>query len=1176
MSRLSLTSSSSRRFASLGRTIRTIRTLLLVGLAIGGAAAVSAQEVKPVKIPDLWKAAPGSGYVWYRCWFEAPASWKGRELKLFAECADDAREMVVGGKKVGVAGAMPPAYRSGLGEPDTFAVPADVVRFGGPTLVAFRVFLDQERRTGFNVAAPTIFAGDEAIRLDGSWQSKPGDDGQFGAATDVTAAPAEFTFKQRVSSEEANRLRKKLSGEEGPRTPQESLARFKTPDDLQVELVLSEPEIGQPLQISWDERGRMWVVQFRQYPNPAGLKMVSRDKFLRAVYDRVPPAPPNHFKGADRVSIHEDVDGDGKFDKHKTFVDGLSLVSSVALSPTGVWVLNPPYLLFYPDLNQDDVPDGDPQVHLDGFGIEDSHSIANHLRWGPDGWLYAGQGSTVSGTIRRPGLDKTTQNSMGQLIWRYHPATKRYEVFAEGGGNTFGVEIDSQGRVFSGHNGGDTRGFHYVQGGYFQKGFGKHGSLSNPYSFGYFPQMAHHSVPRFTHTFVIYDDPALPPPYRGRLFGVEPLQGRVVYSDIAPDRSSFKTKDLGHVLTTDDTWFRPVDIKTGPDGNLYVADMYEQRIDHASHYQGRVTPESGRVYRLKAKGSTPPPKFDYAKASTADLVQTLQNPYRWHRQTALRLLGAKRDAAALPLLRKALETPNQPHAVDLLWGFVASGGLDEAASLALLGHEDPFVRLWTARIVADEGKVTRAQRDRLAELAYRDPDVQVRSQLAASARRLPAADCLAIVRQLATRGEDVQDIHIPLLVWWAIEAKAETDRDAITELFRDPATWGLPLMREHVEQRLMRRYAMTGARKDLLVCAKLLELAPTAEDQRRLMAGFEEAYQGRSLAGLPDELVKAIAKSGGASLPLRLRQGEAAAIDESLKLVADAKADAKQRRQLIEVFGQAPQAAAVTPLLAVVRDAKDESLRSAALTALLAYDEPRIGQTVVELHGHLPNESRAVAQSLLASRKAWASQFVAAVDAGKIPREQVPLAAVKKLLLRPDPQLAAAVKKVWGEVQGETTAAMRAQVDQLADAILQGSGNPYNGKQLYAASCGKCHRLFEDGGRIGPDLTSYKRDDLKRMLLNVVNPSAEIREGFENYVVVTGDGRTLNGFIVDQDSQIVSLRGADGQTVVIPRDDVEELKAVTTSLMPEGLLKDLSEQQVRDLFAYLRATQPLP
>ena len=189
------------------------------------------------------------------------------------------------------------------------------------------------------------------------------------------------------------------------------------------------------------------MVQYLQYPFPAGLKMVSHDGVWRAVYDKVPPPPPHHFRGKDKITIHEDTDGDGVFDRHKTFLDGLNIVTALARGRGGVWVLNPPYLLFYPDRNNDDVPDGDPEVHLQGFGLEDTHSVVNSLCWGPDGWLYAAQGSTVTGHVTRPGLDagKEPHHSMGQLIWRYHPETRRYEVFAEGGGNAFGVEIDAKG-----------------------------------------------------------------------------------------------------------------------------------------------------------------------------------------------------------------------------------------------------------------------------------------------------------------------------------------------------------------------------------------------------------------------------------------------------------------------------------------------------------------------------------------------------------------------------------------------------------------------------------------------------------------------------------------------------------------------------------------------------------
>jgi putative membrane-bound dehydrogenase-like protein len=198
--------------------------------------------------------------------------------------------------------------------------------------------------------------------------------------------------------------------------------------------------------------------------------MISRDKYYRSHYDKIPPAPPNHDRGADIISIHEDTNGDGIYDRHKVFVDGLNMANAVVRGRGGVWVMNSPYLLFYPDANGDDIPDGPPVVHLAGFGLEDSHSTANGLVWGPDGWLYGAQGSTTSCRVRRPGLDPEDSPGVyfeGCMVWRYQPETRAFEIFAEGGGNTFGLEFDAQGRLYSGHNGSGTRGWHYVQGGFY-------------------------------------------------------------------------------------------------------------------------------------------------------------------------------------------------------------------------------------------------------------------------------------------------------------------------------------------------------------------------------------------------------------------------------------------------------------------------------------------------------------------------------------------------------------------------------------------------------------------------------------------------------------------------------------------------------------------------------------
>jgi putative heme-binding domain-containing protein len=1137
---------------------------------------------KEVVVPDEWKKAPAGekGFLWYRAKVAVPTDWRGRTFELVVEAVDDAREFYFNGQKVGGLGDFPPTYRSGLGETIRLAIPAEAVKHGSENVVAIRV-CTIESRSGFNVAAPVLFAGDGAIRLAGKWETANGDD--LAWAKSEPAAGKTPAFAKVESAADVEASLRKLSDEDRPLSPAESLARMKTPADLQVELVLSEPQIGQPLSMKWDHRGRLWVMNYLQYPNPAGLTMVSRDKFLRSVYDKVPPPPPNHFRGADKITIHEDTDGDGRLDKHSTFLEGLSLASSFEFGRAGLWVLNPPYLLFYPDANGDDVPDGDPAVHLEGFGIEDSHSITNNLRWGPDGWLYATQGSTVTGDVRlhasqRPPGDKTPPvHSMGQLVWRYHPERKQYEIFAEGGGNAFGVEIDAKGRIFSGHNGPNTRGFHYVQGGYLQKGFGKHGELSNPFTFGYFEAMAHHDVPRFSHTFVIYEATALPTAYHGRLFGVVPLLSHVVMSEVSPDRSSFKTKDVGYALESSDPWFRPVDIQVGPDGAIYVADFYEQRIDHASHYQGRIHRESGRIYRLRARSQSAVSKpIELSGRDSGELLTMLANPNKSIRQAVQRELLTRDDKFYMSQAASDLLAAEGQEALELLWALNPCSWLTDQRTIDLLAIDDPYVRLWAVRLACDDREVSQALANKLADLAYREPHVEVRSQLACSARRLPAAQSLPIVKNLCKRSEDAADIHIPLLLWWAIEAKADKDRDAVLALFEDQAFWEQPLVKGTILERLMRRYAATGERKDLVTCARLLELAPSKELAGKLMAGLEAAYEGRTLANVPDELVSAMAKAGATSPTLRLRQGDAAAVAEALKTIADESADASKRQSLVVLFGTINQPSCVSVLLDVVAKSRSDALRAAALASLQAYHDPRIGPAVLGFYPTMPEQVRETAQSLLSSRQEWAEAFLAAVDAGSIEKGTIAEGTVRKLMLYESPRLAELCKKHWGELSGPAPDALRAEIERMIGTIGSGSGNPYQGKQLFATSCGKCHVLFGQGGRIGPDLTGYKRDDLRGMLLNVIHPSAEIREGFENYIVRTEDGRVLTGFIADQDANVIVLRGADGQNLSLSRDEIADLRASRESLMPAGQLKAWSDQQVRDLFAYLRATQPLP
>jgi putative heme-binding domain-containing protein len=525
-------------------------------------------------------------------------------------------------------------------------------------------------------------------------------------------------------------------------------------------------------------------------------------------------------------------------------------------------------------------------------------------------------------------------------------------------------------------------------------------------------------------------------------------------------------------------------------------------------------------------------------------------------------------------LRKQVENNTGQLALESLWALNLSGGFDDEFALKTLDHADPFVRMWAVRLLCDQQNVSSAVAQKLTVLAADEPNVEVRAQLACSAKRLLTEDALAIVRQLLVRNEDMADKRIPLLLWWALESKCE-DRDAVVNFFNDPAVWQQPLVQSNILDRVMRRYAASGSRQDLLICAKLLRLSPGPEQTARLMAGFEEAFKGRSLATLPDELLEAMAKSGYKSLALGVRRGDAAAVAEAIREIRDPSVDIETRREYLEIFGEVKQAKILPILLDQIADARDTALHKPALAAMQQFEDPAIADEVIGRLNSFDDQTRPAALELLSSRPAWAESLLDAVDVGKVSKNSLPQDVVRKIKTYKEKSIVALTKKLWGGERVATTAEMQVKIKHYADAVRNGTGDPYEGRTLFTGRCAVCHTLFGQGGQIGPNLTSYKRDDLDTMLLNIVNPSAEIREGYENYMVDTKDGRTLSGFLVDKDNQVVVLRGLDGVNQVLPKDQVVQMKSTGISLMPEGLLDSLDDQKVRDLFAYLRSSQPL-
>jgi putative membrane-bound dehydrogenase-like protein len=942
-------------------------------------------------------------------------------------------------------------------------------------------------------------------------------------------------------------------------------------DGLEVKLVASEPEIRQPLTMSFDDKGRMWVIQYLQYPAPAGLKPVKVDQYLRTVYDRVPEPPPKGPKGADRITILSDPDEKGHYRKAKDFMGGLNLASGMCLGRGGVYVLQAPYLLFYPIRDGEDAPAGDPEVLLSGFGMEDAHAVANSLQWGPDGWLYGAQGSTVTAHVR--GLE------FQQGIWRYHPVTKEFELFAEGGGNTWGLDFDAHGNVIAGTNWGGFAMLHQVQGAYYIKGFGKHGPLHNAHSYGYFD---HVPITGFkgghvTCGGIIYQGGALPERFNDAYIAGNLLSNSLYWYTLDRKGSTFTSKFAGDFLVANDTWFRPIDCLTGPDGALYVADWYDKRANHVDPID-TWDRSNGRIYKVETKGAKAGAPIDppLGKRSSKELVALLDNPNSWWSGEARRILGERRDASVVPLLRKMVLENKGKLALESLWALYVSGGFDEDFAGALLDHANEDVRTWAIRLVGDSKKVPSGFRDQLVSLARSEKSATVRCQLACSCKRLPGPDCLPIVRQLLLRDEDASDLYIPMLLWWAIEDNAISDRDLVISLLDSPAVWRAPIVSRFIVERLARRYMDEGGTADMNACARLLAAAPGQAETDLLLRGMDTALEGRRLVKAPAALQTALTDlrrkrpSELTLLRLAVRLGGADAYEQALREAGDAKAPDADRIALIDLLGQTDKAECVPTLLKTLVEAKSDALRAAVLSALQPFADPQIAVDVLSQYPKYSADLKGRALSLLCGRAASGLELLKAVDAGRIVPRDIPLDQLRRLAEFKDERLDPLIAKHWGKITPATTGEKLTQIRNLGATLSKGIGDRIAGKAIFTKNCATCHTLFGEGGKIGPDLTGADRKNRVYLMTQIVDPSAIIRQEFLAYIVNTKDGRALTGLMVESTPETVTLVDAKNVRSVLRRDQIDEMKASPVSLMPEKLLEPLDDKQLRDLFAYLQ------
>lgn len=991
-------------------------------------------------------------------------------------------------------------------------------------------------------------------------------------------------------------------------SPADAVRRMQPADGFEVQLVASEPEVLQPIFVKFDDRGRLWTIQYLQYPNPEGLQRVKVDRWSRTIYDKIPDPPPRGPRGADKISVLIDKDLDGHADVVKDVITGLNLCTGLEFGHGGLFVLQVPYLLFYPDRNGDDVIDGDPEVLLSGFGMEDAQSFANHLTWGPDGWLYGVNGSTTTCRIR--GLE------FQQGVWRYHPRTKEFELFCEGGGNLYGLTFDAEGNLIYTGNGGYLA-FHALQGAYYLKTFGKHGPLHNPYAYGYFTDLqkqgAVPGAPSTGGTIYLAAQPtattaprtAFPAPFQNSLISGNFLGHSISWWKLSPQGATYAAKHQGLLVDSRDPWCCPTDLCLGPDGAIYWCDFYDQRTAHPDP-DAQWDRTNGRIYRIVAKGMANSTPVKLREMASAELVGQLGQP-GWHADRARQILAERRDSSVWPdLVRIATAAKDPLQTLQALWALQVSGGLTDDLNRQLLDHTAPSVRRWAVRLLGDAKQVSAASAERLVKLAEQEDDITVRCQLAATAKRQPKLS-LPILWGLLDKTPQQVDPYLSLMIWWGLESQAIDQHEVIVRRLGQKDKYTQAAYQFQIEK-LVRRYAAEGRRAGYDACAALLLDGNCPPDFHQKLEAALRAGLGERAQALPEigqgDLLAAFGTQGDKALnptaqpprhpvepvkgPLltiiqqRFQQdshsanidyialltGEPGLQQAFLKQFADGDLAAKKARLgVLEAYGTSDCVPLVLPLV-------DSDLRLPALRVLARFDHPDIVPRLLAQYPKWNADEKRAVQDLCLRRTSGTLALLTLVDEQKLPPAELSLDQLRLVALHGDEKLNALVRKHWGNLQPGTSEEKLATVRRFKNDLRSAGGNAAQGKLLFTKHCATCHKLFNEGGVVGPDLSPANRGDRDFLLVSIVDPSSVVRSQYLNYVLNTQSGAVLQGVLAEQDAASVTLVDAKGQRHKIARSEIDVLQESPASLMPEKLLEPLSPQELRDLFAYLQGQAP--
>lgn len=957
-------------------------------------------------------------------------------------------------------------------------------------------------------------------------------------------------------------------------TPEEALAAVKVPTGYEVTLFAHEPMVRQPIAMAWDPKGRLWIAENDTYAEAS------------VNYD---------LKQSDRIIILEDSDQDGKADKRTVFLDGLKRLTSVELGYGGVYAMAPPYLYFIPDANGDDKPDGDPQILLDGWDIESArHNFTNGLKWGPDGWLYGRNGILA---VSRPGTPETPKDKRPLVtcaIWRFHPKDHRFEVVAEGTTNSWGHDWDENGQLFFintviGHL------WHAPHGAHFRRMYGED---SNPYTYELIEQTADHvhwdagkeewtaqrkGVTEGTdkaggghaHSGMLIYQGWRMPDLKGKMLTVNLHGHRLNVDRLVREGASYVGKHDNDFLKFNDPYFRGIDLSTGPDGAIYLLDWSDIGECHDNDGIHRT---SGRIYRISndTVTSPPPPFVPFSKRSAIDVAQSIGNDANAiHGLQRLRQGVSKADQESLRTYANSISSLHKvrpTHDLQRLrakWILAAAGILNATDIAEMAADSNEHIRLWAIRLATDGPAIQPELVPWLQKLAATEKSGLVLIEIASVLQRLPAAERMKIAPYLVTHAEFANDRVYPLMVWYGIESAVPQSPAEAAKLV---ATCKLPKVSQFIARRLADESLNNPA-----ALAPLLEVAAsdkcTAETRTLLLTGIRQGLEGvhraTQPAGWKELMAKVTSEPANRELGNEIATifGEGRAIDSLKGILYDGKHSAEVRRRAIRTLASSKVDGLQGLLLPLIGD---RDVGAAAIRGLGVILDLDLGKQLAAQAGKgFPANRLAIVETLM-TRVDTATLLAQMVSEGKVAPSELPAHAVRQFYLLGDAELAKKAKELWpnsGQVKEDRLAKIRAfQEKYSAESIT--TANAAAGRATYEKLCGRCHKLFGEGGEIAPELTGGQRTNLNYWIDNILDPSAMVAPNYRMSVLNLEDGRVLSGVIAKQTDRAITLHMAS-ETVTVERSQVEKVSGTELSLMPEGQLDPLPEEEIRSLLKYL-------